>query len=317
MRARIIFFGTPDFAVPALEKLALKHTLLAVVTQPDRPAGRGLELKASAVKQFALNNSIKCFQPESLKSKEQTEELDRELKNIDALVCVAYGKIIPEKYLNLCKTGIINIHPSLLPRWRGAAPLQWSIFAGDKETGVCLMKLDSGLDTGDIFITKKYEIKSDETLGSLHDRLAKLGAELLLDSIDQIISEKIIAQPQSNQNVSYAEKWEKEDAQINWQEHASITERRIRASNPIPGAHSMLNNQIVKFFEAKDLSAMGYKNSEPGTIVALNRSEIIVSCGNNSHLAIKQMQLAGKKKLNVAEILKGNAFKIGDRFCLQ
>ena len=314
MPTKLIFFGTPEFAVPALEKLNSKYQISAIVTQPDRPSGRGLELKPSPVKEFAIKYSIKCLQPQSLKSEKNTVELDKIIKEADAVICVAYGNIIPERYLNLFPSGIINIHPSLLPRWRGAAPLQWSIFSGDKTTGVSLMKLDQGLDTGDVFLIKPYQIKKDETLATLHDSLAELGSQILLDSIEDILSGKILAEAQSKDAACYAEKWEKENAKINWNDSSLITERRVRASNPIPGAFCLLDGQIVKIFSALTIGNMGFKSAEPGEIVAINKAELIVSCGESTYLAIKEMQLSGKKRLNVTEILKGKSFAVGQKF---
>lgn len=176
------------------------------------------------------------------------------------------------------------------------------------------MKLDQGLDTGTVFVIKPYDMKKDETLGSLHNNLAELGSQILIESIDDILLGKIKDKPQAEQGICYAEKWEKEDAKIKWQEDSLTTERRIRASNPIPGAFCLLDGQIVKIFAASEISDMGYKNAEPGEIVAINKAELIVSCGQSTYLAIKEIQLSGKKRLNVAEVLKGKSFSTGQKF---
>jgi len=312
MPLKILFFGTPEFALPALETLNKHHQVLAVVTQPDKPAGRGMKLKPSAVKNYALENNLKIYQPNKLKS--ENEELENIAKTSDVMVCVAYGKIIPEKYLNIHQYGIINIHPSLLPRWRGAAPLQWTIFSGDKKTGVYLMKLDQGLDTGELFTNIEYKLKEDETLKTLHDTLSTKGARLLEDSIEKIVGSKIKSKAQAKENITYAEKWNKEDCKIKWQESNAEINRRIRASNPIPGAYAQYKNDIIKIFKALEINDLGYNQADPGEVVAINKEELIVKTGKETFLAIKEIQLPGKKRLSVEKVLQGFKFKIGDRF---
>ncbi len=316
MALKVIFFGTPEFALPALKSLNTHHEVLAVVTQPDKPAGRGMKLRASAIKQYANENNLKVFQPNKLKT--ENKELEDLAKNSDVMVCVAYGKIIPEKYLNIHKYGIINIHPSLLPRWRGAAPLQWTIFSGDKKTAVYLMRLDKGLDTGDLFCKVEYELKDNETLKSLHDTLSIKGSELLEQSIEKIVSGEIKFTPQSNNDITYAEKWTKEDCKIDWAKTNVEINRKIRASNPIPAAHTEFKETQIKIFKAEVIEDLGYKEAQPGEIVAINKTELIVKTGldssNKSFLAIHEVQLAGKKRLSIEKVLQGYSFKIGEKF---
>ncbi len=312
MPLKVLFFATPEFALPALETLNKHHQVLAVVTQPDKPAGRGMKLRPSAVKKYALENDIKVYQPSKLKS--ENKELEDLARQSDVMVCVAYGKIIPEKYLNIHKHGIINIHPSLLPRWRGAAPLQWTLFSGDKKTGVYLMKLDKGLDTGELFTNIEYDLKEDETLKTLHDTLSIKGAKLLEDSIEKIVESKIESKEQPAENITYAEKWTKEDCKIKWQETNTEINRRIRASNPIPGAYANYNGDIIKIFKALEINDLGYNKADSGEIVAINKEELIVKTGKDSFLAIKEIQLSGKKRLSVEKVLQGFKFKIGEKF---
>ena len=331
---RTAFLGTPDFAVPILRTLIEDTRCLVdfVVTQPDRPAGRGHKLVAPPVKHLAEEFNIRVFQPASLKSIEidreasalsgkvvlkgraNTDDLVSYLNSIeplDIMITAAYGNIIPASLLNLGKVPMVNVHPSLLPRWRGAAPLQWSIFQGDKQSGVCLMKVEEGLDTGPVFAEVKTEISADDSLGSLHDRLAHLGSELLYNKLESIIQGELSPRLQDEAHATYAHKWEKEDALIKWHEPAIVSERRIRASNPIPGARTYNEGQMIKVFVSAVIESSNYPLAAPGTVVGVESDRLVVACGEESFLALLELQLPGHKRLKTSEVLKGFVIERG------
>lgn len=318
--------------MPALQSLAESKLfqISAVVTQADKPAGRGQKLQASAVKQEALKYDIPVFQPKSLKSitledaeekrlhgSAQNSELVDFLNSIapiDIFVCVAYGKIIPPALLEFAEAGMVNIHPSLLPRWRGAAPLQRALFAGDTETGVSIMDIDEGLDSGPVYLIESFPIAEDETLGTLHEKTALLGAELLLKALPRILEGSLQAKAQSEEGLTYAEKWEKEDCIISWEEPAATTLNRIRASDPIPGAKASLEGELVKIFRAKAVQNQNYQDHRPGEIVEANKGELVVACGDSQYIAIEELQFSGKKRLPVVEALRGRKISVGQVF---
>jgi methionyl-tRNA formyltransferase len=336
-KAKIIFFGTPEFALPALSALVKNPNLsvVAVVTQPDKPAGRGQKLTAPPVKVLAEELGLSVFQPTSLKTLKVCSTTDgckilevdgdevalaNHLKSypiIDAAVAVAYGKLIPAELLDFPKFGFINIHPSLLPRWRGAAPLQHTIFAGDTETGVAIMKIDHGLDTGPVYALKKVALEPKTTFGALHDKLSILGAELLAQTLTEIISGKLQPKAQTNAGSTYAEKWEKEDCHINWQDQAEVTLNRILASNPYPGAFTHYQGQIVKIFDANISEDKNFPKASPGTVVEVTRNEIIVATGSSSYISLLEIQLAGKKRLTTKEVLQGFKININSVFGIE
>lgn len=330
---KLVFLGTPDFAVPTLRALTKKEqfSVIGVVTQPDKPAGRGAKLTAPPVKIAALDASIPVFQPESLKG---ISFADGSLKGpdalcgllsflnlaspVDAFVTVAYGKLIPEPLLDYARCGTVNIHPSLLPRWRGAAPLQRALLNGDPETGVSLMKLDKGLDTGPVYCRQRLAIERTDTLGSLHDKLAVLGAEYLTDKLPDILSGALKPVLQEENGATYAEKWEKRDCEIDWSEPLDLTLRRIRACCPSPGAETAINQTPLKIFAAHQVPDKNYISASPGAIVEVNRREIIVAAGeNNEFVSLDELQFPGKKRLPASEILKGKSFEVGWRFSLE
>lgn len=308
---KLLFLGTPAFAAVALEALAKnnRYEILAVITQPDKPAGRGNKLKAPEVKITAERLGIKVFQPETLK--DFSIQL-KELGQVDAVICVAYGKIVPKALLDYPKVAAINIHPSLLPRWRGAAPVQWALFSGDSETGVCLMQMDEGLDTGPVYLTQKETIKNSDDFTSLEARLAQIGAKMLLDNLPLILSGKLKAIPQEDKGLTYAEKWDQENYRINWSEDAITCLRRIKTCSP-DGARASFRGELVKIHSAVALKEK-YASKAPGTIVHLNKEEIIVAVGSSQFICILEMQFPGKKKLTVRDILSGKRFEIGERF---
>ena len=305
---RLGFAGTPDFAVPALERLADAGSICAVFTQPDRPAGRGQPLHSSPVKNRAIERGLTVHQPAGFKSPEALGIL-RSL-DLDALVVVAYGLILPPAALQCPKLGCINIHASLLPRWRGAAPIQRAVLAGDAKTGVTIMRMEAGLDTGPMLATREIDIGSDDTAKTLHDRLARLGADLIGDTLDALRHASVHAVPQPSEGVTYAAKINKAEAQIDWSQDAVQIWRRVRAFNPWPIAETRLNGAQLRIWEAEICESPAYGLSEtnagagPGTVLAATQDGIDVACGGGV-LRILRLQLAGRKPLFAQEFVKG------------
>lgn len=295
----IIFCGTPEFAVPALQAvLSSSHHLNAVFTQPDRPAGRGQQLQASPVKQLALVNHIPVFQPKTLRDADIQNEI-KQLKP-DVMVVVAYGLILPQAVLDIPRFGCINIHPSLLPRWRGAAPIQRTIEAGDNETAITLMQMDKGMDTGPILLQEKITLHGHETSGSLHDYCAMHGAQLLLTVLENI--ENIARIPQSEVGVTHAKKIEKSESAIDWKKSIAEIDCHIRAMNPWPVATMVFQEQPLKIFEAKIVSHALSKN-EVGVLFQENQKLCIAA--RDGVLEILTLQLPGKKIMQAKDFLHG------------
>jgi len=310
---RLGFAGTPEFAVPALEALSDAHQICAVFTQPDRPAGRGQPLHSSPVKIRAAERGLPVHQPASFRSPEALELL-RGL-NLDALVVVAYGLILPAAALQVPKLGCINIHASLLPRWRGAAPIQRAILAGDRKTGVTIMRMDAGLDTGPMLGSREMDIGARDTAKTLHDRLARLGAELVSEVLDALRTGTIPGVPQPSDGVTYAGKINKAEALIDWQQDAVQIGRRVRAFNPWPIAETRLNGAQLRIWDAEVRPAeapVAAPGAEPGTIIAAAHDGIDVACGRDV-LRILRLQLAGRKVLDAREFQKGQRLD-GARF---
>lgn len=301
---RIVFAGTPEFAIAPLKALLNSaHSVIAVFTQPDRPAGRGQTLHQSPVKILAGLHNIPVYQPVKLKSPEEQEIL-RALKP-DLLVVVAYGLILPKAVLDIPKFGCINIHASLLPRWRGAAPIQHALLAGDKTTGICTMQMDEGLDTGDILVQMTCDISPEETSQTLHDKLAILGAIALLETLEKLEQGTLSRQKQNPQTATVATKIVKADAKIDWQESAVVIDRKIRAFNPWPVAFADLNGQTIRIWSAKPNNATPLeKNIKPGTVINKHNEGIDVATGEGI-LTLLEIQLPGGKRLPVREILHG------------
>ena len=316
---RVIFAGTPDFAAHALEAIeAAGHTIALVLTQPDRRAGRGMHLQASPVKAFALNKGIPVLQPASLNAnstdKEKKADAIAALRVIsatqfDAMVVVAYGLIIPQAILDLAERpgrhGAFNIHGSLLPRWRGAAPIQRAIAAGDMRTGITIMQMDAGLDTGDMVLSETIDIAPNETSSSLHDRLAELGAGLMVRCLAMLdTQEETPRTPQSEEGMCYAEKIQKTEAEIDWTQDAITIDRLIRAFNPFPGASSTLNSQSLKFWCARPLTKLladQYQGSHhPGSIVGKSKDGFVVWC-KDSALEVLEIQKPGGRRMSAAQ----------------
>lgn len=320
---KLIFAGTPEFAAHALHAiLSAGHQVALVLTQPDRPSGRGMGLRASPVKQLALERGIEVFQPMSLRDAAVQERL--RAVAADAMVVAAYGLILPQVVLDLPRFGCLNIHASLLPRWRGAAPIQRAILAGDAETGVCIMRMEAGLDTGPILISEALPIAPEDTAGSLHDRLANLGARLIVEALARL---PMPAQAQPDQGVLYAAKIEKAEAALDWRLPAAQLARQVRAFDPFPGALAHLDGIPmipIKIWRAlvcdeKTGTASIYGNGPvvtPGTVLAANRDDgVVVACGEGA-LRLLELQKAGAKRLPVAQFLAGTPITRGAVFAL-
>ena len=300
---RIIFAGTPDFAASALVALVKsEHEIIAVYTQPDRPAGRGRKLRASPVKEVALENDIPVLQPDNLKETE-TQDVLRAF-NADIMVVAAYGLILPQVVLDIPHLGCLNIHASLLPRWRGAAPIQRAIAAGDKESGITIMQMNAGLDTGDILQLTSCPITEHDSGGSLHDRLAEIGASAILKTLEDIDSNNLKPVRQDDSLATYAHKLDKKEALINWQNSASEIALLIRAFNPWPVTFTYLNNKPLRILQAQALS----ENSEleAGTVIACDKNGIDISCGEGT-LRLLKLQPSGSKAMDVAAFMNGHA----------
>lgn len=301
---RILFMGTPDFAVPCLEKLIKDgHNIVGVLTQPDKPQGRKMKLTPPPVKELALQNNLEVYQPESLKNDAIKQLLED--KQPELIVVVAYGKILPKYVLDFPKYGCINVHGSLLPRWRGAAPIQWSIIAGDKTAGVTTMKMAEGLDTGDMLLKYETEIGQTETAGELFDRLALNGAELLHDTIEQIDS--IVPEVQDESKANYAHMLDKQMAQIDWSKSNKEIDCLIRGLNPWPIALTTLNGERLKVYSASLQNASG-KAGE--VLKADSKNGLLVACGEGAML-LNEIQAVGGKRMNAKDYLRGHKIEVG------
>ncbi len=302
---KLIFAGTPEFAARALEALlAAGHQVALVLTQPDRPAGRGMALQASAVKKVALSHGIPVFQPERLKDPATHEPIRAACTEPGAelMVVAAYGLILPQEVLDLPRRGCINIHASLLPRWRGAAPIHRAIEAGDVQTGITLMKMEAGLDTGPMLLTEAVDIDAQDTTGSLHDRLAALGGKLLVAALARF--DQLVPLPQPETGVTYAHKIDKAEAKLDWNQPATILARKLRAFNPFPGAVVMLGAEPVKVWRGELVSGSG----RPGQILAADAAGIVVACGEGA-LRITELQKLGGRRVTSADFLHGSALR--------
>lgn len=301
---KLVFAGTPAFSAQALKAiLAAGHQVKLVLTQPDRPSGRGMALRTSPVKELALASGIEVFQPPTLKDVAAQEQI--RAVAAEAMIVAAYGLILPQAVLDMPRFGCINIHASLLPRWRGAAPIQRAILAGDAETGVCIMQMEAGLDTGPVLLSGSLAINGAETAGSLHDKLAELGTVLIVEALAKL---PLPLCPQSDSGVSYAAKIEKSEAALDWHLPAVELDRQVRAFNPFPGASMVVNGMTTKIWKATAESGSG----EPGAVVYSGKSGIVVACGEGS-LRLHELQKAGGKRLPVEQFLAGTGIPVGSR----
>lgn len=303
---KILFAGTPDFAAQHLQALLeSQHSVVSVYTQPDRPAGRGKKLHASPVKAQALQAGIEVQQPGSLKSPEAQQQLAS--YGADIMVVVAYGLLLPMAVLTTPRLGCINVHASLLPRWRGAAPIQRAIEAGDTTTGITIMQMDAGLDTGAMLNISECAILPDDTAADLHDRLLQIGPDALLRTLTELAEQRAQAVPQDDARATYAHKLNKEEALIRWQDDAVEIARRIRAFNPFPIAYTTLADERVRVYNARIWDQP--HDAAPGTILQ-NQKQLIVACGRGTSLALETLQMPGKKAQPVSAILNGLAQRL-------
>ena len=298
---RIVFAGTPDFAVPSLRAAAQRNEVVAVYTQPDRPAGRGRELTPSPVKREALLRGIEVVQPENFKAAVSKAAL-RALQP-DLMIVVAYGLILPQSVLDIPTYGCWNVHASLLPRWRGAAPIQRAIEAGDRESGICLMQMEKGLDTGPVLLSQALEIGANETGGQLHDRLAALGAQVLADGLGLLRANiRPVPMPQPEHGVTYAHKLDKAEARLDWSQPATVLANKVRAFNPWPMAEAQVAGERLRLHGAAALDEA--HNATPGSLLRAGRDGLDIACGEGA-LRIRTLQREGGKAITAADYLNG------------
>ena len=313
---RVAFAGTPEFARVALARLqAAGFEIVLALTQPDRPAGRGLKLNPSPVKAFALEHGIPVAQPRSLRLDGKFPDeaaLGRDAllaAKPDVLVVAAYGLILPQWVLDLPRRGCLNIHGSLLPRWRGAAPIHRAIEAGDERTGITIMQMDAGLDTGDMLLIESLAIAPDDSTASLHDKLAALGGRLIVEALELAACGGLTRQPQPGEGITYAHKIDKAEAAIDWRAPAAVIERRLRAFDPFPGASATLDAEPIKCWRGSVVDGAG----APGEILAVDDAGISVACGARA-LCLTELQRAGGKRLPAAQFLQGKPLEVGRVF---
>jgi methionyl-tRNA formyltransferase len=307
---KLIFAGTPEFAVRVLAALvASEHPVTLVLTQADRPAGRGMKTRASPVKQFALSRGIALRQPANLKDSGEREALSA--ARADVLVVAAYGLILPQAVLDIPRLGAINVHTSLLPRWRGAAPIQRALLAGDSETGVSIMQMEAGLDTGPVLMAGSTPILDTDTAQSLHDRLADMGAQLLVEALARIEAGSLTAKPQSQEGATYASKIDKSETRIDWNKDATEIHRQVRAFYPAPGAVTRIRGAEVKVLRAELFT--GPTGGRAGGILSTSGPGIAVACGRGV-LVLTELQRAGGKRLAWTEFLRGCPLAVGESF---
>ena len=313
---KVIFAGTPEFAAVALAALhEAGFDIPLVLTQPDRPAGRGMQLQPSPVKQYALAHGMPVAQPVSLrldgKYPEEAASAHALLKATEhqVMVVAAYGLILPVSILQIPPLGCLNIHASLLPRWRGAAPIHRAIEAGDTETGITIMQMDEGLDTGPMLLTQSQAIAGDDTTGVLHDKLAALGGRMIVDALQQLARGELTATPQPAEGITYAAKIAKHEAALDFRLPASTLLRQIHAFNPFPGAHASVHDTVLKIWQASLVAAQG----KPGDILSADAQGVVVACGKDA-LCLSELQKPGGKRLAAAQFLQGFDLQAGQRF---
>jgi len=303
----LVFAGTPEFSVPSLGALIdAGHRIVAVYTQPDRPAGRGRKLAASAVKEFAVARDIDVRQPTTLKHPDEATSLAS--LQPDAMIVIAYGLLLPQAILEIPRLGCINVHASLLPRWRGAAPIQRAIEAGDSETGVTIMQMEAGLDTGPMLAIESTPIRDDDTGQTLHDRLSQLGAGLLATTLKRLESGQVVPEIQDNSRATYAAKLRKDEAKIDWTLDARVIARRVRAFNPWPVAQTVLDGRPLRIWMAQ--SEPGTTGITAGTVISADSNGVCVACGDGM-VRITQLQAEGGKPMSAREFLNGRSIAAG------
>ncbi|SNX55597.1 methionyl-tRNA formyltransferase [Thermoanaerobacterium sp. RBIITD] len=304
----IVFMGTPDFAVPSLKKLIdVGYNVSAVVTQPDKPKGRGKKLLFPPVKEYALENNIEVLQPQKIKKNQEIFDKIKTL-NPDFIIVVAYGKILPEEILNIPKHGCINVHASLLPKYRGAAPINWAIINGEKETGITTMYMEKGLDTGDILMQRAIPILYDDNAETVHDKLAQLGGEVLIETLERLKNGTLEPTKQNDNYATYAPILEKSMGQIDWSKNADDIRNLIRGLRPWPGTYTYYNGNILKIWSAVVVGDQS--DAKPGTILESGKN-LVVKCGLNA-LKILEIQSEGTRKMSIGEYLRGHNIKKGE-----
>lgn len=314
---RIVFAGTPDFARAALKALhEAGHEIVAVLTQPDRPSGRGRALTQSPVKEYALDLGLPVMQPESLRLGKPGADDTRAALNAlapDLMIVAAYGLILPKDILDLPRYGCLNIHASLLPRWRGAAPIQRALAAGDLQTGVALMQMEEGLDTGPVWHEEKIAIAPDDNFATLHDRLRDMGARALVALLKEFPASGKTAVPQPSEGITYAHKISREDTVIDWSQSAQMVRDQIRAFDPYPGALAQLRGEQLKLFSVSDIVSDTVSDTVPGTILEASPQGLVIACGEGA-VRVGAIQRPGAKRILIREFLNGRSLSKGDRF---
>jgi methionyl-tRNA formyltransferase len=314
---RLIFMGTPEFAVPTLARLVSDgHDVRALFTQPDKPVGRGKQLHAPPVKTFALAHNLAVYQPTKIKTNEEVRAVFETIKP-DVCIVAAYGKILPEWLLKIPRLGCINVHASLLPKYRGAAPINWALAKGESETGVTIMQMDAGMDTGAMLAKRATKIEADETAIELTVRLSQIGAELLSETLPRIASGEIRPEPQDEAQATYAPILKREDGLIDWQMSAQEIANRVRAFQPWPAVFTMFRGGRLIFWRAKELSsndraAISGEQLEPATIAAVDKSGFVIRCANATLLQVGEVQLEGKRRVPARDFLNGSRLAVGD-----
>ncbi|MDL2295312.1 methionyl-tRNA formyltransferase [Lachnospiraceae bacterium OttesenSCG-928-E19] len=306
---RIIFMGTPEFSVGTLEALiSAGHEVVLVVTQPDKPKGRGKEVQRTPVKEVAIKYDIPVYQPKRVRNSECIEELKK--YDADVMVVIAFGQILPQEILDLTPYGCINVHASLLPKYRGAAPIQWSIINGETVSGVTTMQMDVGLDTGDMILKKEIPLGKDETGGSLHDKLKELGASLCVDTLKALEDKTAVFEKQGDSPTDYAKMLDKKLGNINWSDNASYIERLIRGLNPWPSAYTHWEEKVMKIWSAKVEETD--QDVEPGTVVKVEKDGFNIQTGKGQ-LVVKELQIPGKKRMTAEAFLRGYKIEVGTK----
>jgi methionyl-tRNA formyltransferase len=309
---KIIYMGTPQFAIPPLEAiLAAGHEVLAVVTQADKPKGRDQKLAGSPVKEAAIQQGIAVLQPPRIKAAEAIAEM--RAYHADIYVVAAYGQLLSEEILAIPPLGCLNIHASLLPRFRGAAPIERAIIAGERETGITIMQMDKGLDTGDILLAANIPIADQDTGGTLREKLSILGASLVTEALTKIENGSIIKTKQDDAAATYAPPLKREEGRLDWGMSATALERRVRGFNPWPGTYTRYQSKTLKVWSADCEEWPGAKKQKPGTIIDIKKDRLVVACGEDG-LALKELQLEGKKRMAVKDFLLGKRFTVGEMF---
>ncbi len=304
--------GTPEFAVPTLRMLLDgEDPVVGVVTQPDQPSGRGMAFHAPPVKVLAEARQLPVFQPAKLRTPEAFATL--QAWQPDLIIVVAYGKMLPNSVLTLPPLGCINVHASLLPKYRGAAPIQWAIAQGEQETGVTIMCISERMDAGDILLQKRIPIEKDDTGGSLHDKLANLGAEALLEALVLLKQGRLVARPQNEADATYAPMIKKEDGCIDWRQSAAVIERRIRAFTPWPSAYTTFHGKLLKIYKAQPELQAAQKAVSPGTVTEVSPVHLLVATGEGQ-LSLVEVQLEGRRRMRIEEFLRGHAVQPGVLF---